>query len=132
MSYREVVIVNQDITIDILVEGNLARRVTTGFFPSQLHEILLNNPIVVNCTQDFYFPEINDKWDGVNIINENIDSPMKKIIRKNTLLNTNKESIFSYVINGVVVYVQKLPNVTETEMMIAILSSNPQFIPSTI
>ena len=81
---------NQDITIDILVEGNLARRVTTGFFPSQLHEILLNNPIVVNCTQDFYFPEINDKWDGVNIINENIDSPMKKIIRKNTLLNTNK------------------------------------------
>ena len=64
MSYREVVIVNQDIAIDILVEGNLARRVTTGLFPSELHEILLNNPIVVNCTQDFYFPEINDKWDG--------------------------------------------------------------------
>ena len=80
----------------------------------------------------FITNNINDKWDGVNIINENIDSPMKKIIRKNTLLNTNKESIFSYVINGVVVYVQKLPNVSETEMMIAILSSNPQFIPSTI
>jgi hypothetical protein len=107
-----------DTVVKIFVDNVFATELVSSWSSDGYSEVIVNNPTVINCSNNTYLPEINDIWNGTNIISN------KKVINSFDSQNT---SIFAYSVQGVVKWVQKIPNTPESEMMIAILSSNPKF-----
>jgi hypothetical protein len=110
---------NSEIVVNIFVDNTFATKLVSSWSTDGYSEVISNNPTVINCSANTYLPEINDIWDGTNIITNN---------QITNSFDSNNTSIFAYIIEGIVKWVQKIPNTPESEMMVAILSSNPKFI----